>query len=165
MNASASGSWCKSLGFFSCQSTLLGPLFFSPFRAVRLHFFSDTSSDCNPCKQSEWPWWLYPLRARTSRRDVLSHDNFVSVVGSGWGSGKRGEDELVMWAPLSHGGGTAGPVTSGTRVRSWWAPLSLRSSPCLDRLLPAADSSWQTCSSASMLTWTHCPALSIMSGL
>lgn len=66
------------------QTSLVHCFFFSPLRAVRLHF----SSDCNPCKQSKWPWWLYPLRARTSRGDVLSHDNFVTVVGSGGGEGR-----------------------------------------------------------------------------
>lgn len=46
----------------------------------------------------------------SGRRDVLSHDNFVTAVGS-WGeahAGMRGEDECVMdLSTLSHGGGLA----------------------------------------------------------
>lgn len=45
----------------------------------------------------------FPLRARTSHGDVLSHENFVIVGGAGEAEMMRGEDELVMQASsLSH---------------------------------------------------------------
>lgn len=81
----------------------------------------------------------------------------------GWCSGRMSLSCGPLSAP-SHGGGTAGLVASGSCVCWWRAPLSLRSSPCLDQLLPAADSCWQACSSSCVLTWTHCPALSVMNG-
>lgn len=109
ISASASDSRCKSFGSLRCQSNLFCLLFFSPFRVVTLHFSSASGNDCNPCKQSEWPWWLYPLRARTSCGGVLSHDNFVTVAGSGRGSGRRGEDGL-----------SCGPLRSLTWWRDCW---------------------------------------------
>lgn len=61
----------------------------------------------------------------------------------------------VGLSTLSRGGRTAGIVASSSRVWGWRVLLSFRSSPSLDKLLPAADSFWQACSSVPVLTCRH----------
>lgn len=102
---------------------------------MRLHLSS--ASHYNPCKQSEQPCCL-PLHASTSRGDILSHDNFVTV----WGPFRRWFCHVRLFT-LSHGDRTAGVVASSSRVRRWRVPLSLWSSSCLDRPHALCDSSKQ----------------------
>lgn len=90
------------------------------------------------------------LHASTSRGDIVSHDNFVTVWGPFW----RWFCHVRLFT-LSHGDRTAGVVASSSRVRRWRVPLSLWLSPCLDRPHALHDSSKQAYSSTSVLTWAY----------
>lgn len=137
--------------------------FFSPPWVARLHFSCATSDDCNPCKQSERPWWLCSLLAKTNWEDFVSGFNFCFAL---WGVGLREDGvrgELVMLVPpLAHA------VTGWLLALSPPAPASaLDERHChfshllvLIKLLQAADRIWQAFSSYCSAHLKTCPTLS-----
>ena len=153
-------------GSSDVHQTSAGPVVSSPFR---LHSPSASGNDSNSCKQSKWPSWPPPPpppRARTSRGDVLSHDNFVTVGGEKFGGG-GGWCHVGRLASLAQQQQdrrpcrlqppcrllTGAPVTPGCpRV-----PIS-----CPPATPPLPTAPWQAFSSAPALTWTHCPTHSAM---